>query len=173
MVSIRPGRCYTPLKRAYTRKSKFKKLAFIKSVPPSKIVKFEYGELTRKFGFEVTLFTKEAIQLRHNAIESARTVVIRKLEPLGKNFRLKIRIYPHHILRENKMITGAGADRMSKGMQRAFGRAIGLAARMKKGKEVFSVYVDKQDVELAKQALVSATYRMPLKAEIRVKQLAA
>lgn len=171
MAGIRPGRCYTPIKRAYTRKSKFKKLSFIKAVPPSKIVKFEYGDLKKEYNTEVTLYTTEAIQLRHNAIESARTVVVRKLDELGGDYRLKIRVYPHHVLRENKMITGAGADRMSKGMQRAFGRAIGLAARMKKGKELFSVYVDKSKVPLVKQALRAATYRLPIKSDVKVTSL--
>ncbi|MFH0752565.1 MAG: 50S ribosomal protein L16 [archaeon] len=170
MVSLRPGRCYTPVKRAYTRKSKFKKSSFIKSVPPSKIVKFDYGNLTKKFAAEVNLVTKQAIQLRHNAIESARTVIIRKLNPLGKNYHVKIRVFPHHVLRENKMITGAGADRMQTGMQKSFGRAVGLAARIKKGKTVFSIYLDKENVELAKAALKAATYRLPLRAEITVKQ---
>ncbi len=170
MATLRPGRCYTPIKRAYTRKSKFKKLSFIKSVPPSKIVKFDYGDLQKKFEAEVCMVSKENIQIRHNAIESARTLIIRNLISLGKNYHMKIRVFPHHILRENKMITGAGADRMQTGMQKAFGIAIGVAARVKKGKTVFSVYVDKADITLAKQAMKAATYRLPLRSEIKVVQ---
>lgn len=170
MAGIRPGHCYTPVERAYTRKSKFKKLSFIKTVPPSKIVKFDYGDLTKKFQAQVDMVTKEAIQLRHNAIESARTVVVRKLSPLGRNYHVQIRAFPHHILRENKMITGAGADRMQTGMQQSFGRAIGVAARVKKGRTIFSIYIDKENVELAKEAMKAALYRLPVKAEIKVKQ---
>lgn len=168
MATLRPGHCYTPIKRAYTRKSKFKKMSFVKSVPPSKIVKFDYGDLQKVFPAEVNLVAKEAMQLRHNAIESARTVIIRQLTSLGKNYRMKIRVFPHQVLRENKMITGAGADRMQTGMQQSFGRAVGIAARVKKGKVLFSVYLDEANITLAKQALKAATYRLPIKAEIKV-----
>lgn len=172
MVSIRPGRCYTRVKRAYTRKSKFKKLSYVRSVPVSKIVKFDYGDLQRTFPVEVSLLTRAPIQLRHNAIESARMVVIRGLVSLGKDYRFKIRVYPHQILRENRMIAGAGADRMQTGMAHSFGKAVGLAARMKKGKEIFSIYIEPESIPLAKKALQAATYRLPMRTEIRVTKTA-
>jgi len=172
MATIRPGRCYRRIKRAYTRKSKYKSMAFIASVPPTKVVKFEYGNLQKEFDTEVDLVSKEAIQLRHNAIESARTVVIRHLDKTGGNYRLQIRAIPHHVLRENKMITGAGADRMQKGMAQSFGKATGLASQLKKGKIIFAVKLDRANVPLAKEALTAATYRMCVKTEIQVKDLA-
>jgi len=172
MAGLRPGRCYRRIKRAYTRKSKYKNLAFIASVPPTKVVKFEYGDLQKEFNTEVNLVSKEAIQLRHNAIESARTVVIRHLDKLGGNYRLQIRAVPHHVLRENKMITGAGADRMQKGMALSFGRATGLAAQLKKGKVIFTIKLDKANIPAAKEAFVAATYRMCVDTEVQVKPLA-
>ncbi|MCK5617597.1 ribosomal protein L16, partial [Candidatus Pacearchaeota archaeon] len=42
-----------------------------------------------------------------------------------------------HIQRENKMITGAGADRMQTGMQLSFGKAMGKSAIVKEGKTIF------------------------------------
>ncbi len=170
MTAIRPGHCYTPMKRAYTRKSKYSKLSFIRAPPTSKVVKYEYGDLKKSFPVEVNLVAKEPMQLRHNAIESARTVVIRRLDSLGANYMMRIRIVPHHVLRENKMISGAGADRLQKGMQKSFGRAIGLAAQVKKGKTIFSVYVNKEGIATAKKALEAATYRLPIKSVIEVKQ---
>jgi len=58
---------------------------------------------------DVDLVTKTALQIRHNALESARMTCNRLLETnLGKSgYRLKIRTYPFHILRENPLAAGA------------------------------------------------------------------
>ena len=130
MASLRKAKCYRNVKRAYTRKSKYKKKGYIKAIPSLKIVKFDIGNLKKKFSNEVSLYSKEKIQVRENALESARLIVNRKLNKVlgASNFHLKLRLFPHHALRENKMLTGAGADRMQTGMQRAFGKVIGSAA---------------------------------------------
>src|SRR3990167_10306016 len=122
----RKFKCYRKVKRAYTRKSRFKVKGYIKAVPTNKLVKFNFGDNKRIFPHKVFLVSKEKIQVRHNALESARTSVVRRLtNTLGKDYHFQIRAYPHHVLRENKMITGAGADRMQTGMQRSFGKAMG------------------------------------------------
>ncbi len=162
MAGLRAFSCYRkPKKRPYTRKSKYKARAFIKSVPNIKVVKFDLGDLKREFLAQVDLVSKENIQIRHNAIESARQVVIRRLGETNKPYHFKIRIYPHNVLRENKMLTGAGADRMQTGMQRSFGRAIGSAAILKPKQPIFSVYVDKDAVDAVKLALRAAFSKMP------------
>ena len=35
-----------------------------------------------------------------------------------------VRVYPHHVTRENKMISGAGLGRLQKGMRQSFGRGL-------------------------------------------------
>ena len=55
---------------------------------------------------------------------------------------MMIRIYPHHIMRENPLATGAGADRMSTGMKKSFGKTIGVAARVHKGQTLVTVNVN-------------------------------
>ena len=107
--------------------------------------------------------------MRHNAIESARTSVVRRLTLwLGKEYHMQVRSYPHHVLRENKMITGAGADRMQTGMQRSFGRAMGLAAQLKVGTPIFCVYYNKQGIPNARKALLSATPKLPGRCGIEI-----
>ena len=59
------------------------------------------------------------------------------------------------------MLTGAGADRMQTGMQRAFGSPTGVAARLKRRQTVFSVKVEKDNIDQAKAALKKATPRLP------------
>ncbi len=46
------------------------------------------------------------------------------------NFYLKINVYPFHVIRENKMLAMAGADRLQQGMRLAFGVPSGRAARI-------------------------------------------
>lgn len=165
MAGLRKGHSYSKyFKRAYTRKSKFKKKGYVKAVPTSKIVKYDMGDLKKEFPKKVHLVSKQKVQLRHNAIESSRIMINRKLhKTLGTNYRLKLRVYPHHVLRENKMLTGAGADRMQSGMQRAFGKAMGVAAQVKKGQKIFTAYVEESDVEKARTALKSSMSRLPQK----------
>jgi len=168
MAGLRKGHSYSRTrKRSYTRKSKFKKKGYIKAVPNSKIVKFDMGELNKDFPKKVHLVSKQQVTLRHNAIESARVIINRRLgKELGTNYRFKVRVYPHHVLRENKMLTGAGADRMQSGMQRAFGKAMGIAAQVKKEQKIFTAYVDKEGVEKARTALKTGKSRLPQKYSI-------
>lgn len=120
------------------------------------------GEKTKQFPYKVELQVKEPIQIRHNALESCRQIINRNLmRSIGQDYYLKLNVYPHQVIRENKMLTGAGADRMQTGMQRAFGTPTGVAARLKKKQTVFSVKVEKTNIDNAKAALKKATPRMP------------
>ena len=69
------------------------------------------------------------------------------------------------------MLAGAGADRMQKGMQLAFGKPMGLAARVKKAQPIFSVYTNKEHLEQAKSALNKARSRMPGQFLISMKEI--
>lgn len=171
-MGLRPAKCYRRCKRAFTRTSKFKKDSFVKVRPPLKITKFDMGDLKKKFTNEVSLFPAGPIQIRHNAIEASRLVVGRQLtKHLGNEFFFKVNVYPHHILRENKMITGAGADRMQKGMQKAFGSSIGVAARINKKQRLFTVAVNDAHVDIAKKALLKAKPRLPGKYYVEIKKV--
>jgi len=107
----------------------------------------------------VIIRSNAAINLRHNAIEAARIVVTRHLtRKLGKYaFGLKLRVFPHHIIRENPIAMGAGADRMSQGMRSAFGKTISRAARLKEGQDIIQIYVQEEDLKTAKEALSKAS----------------
>jgi len=74
---------------------------------------------------------------------------------------LKIRVYPHHVLKENKIASGAGADRVSSGMRHAFGKPISSAARVKPGQKLMSVSVEGDDFDAAKEVLRRAGYKFP------------
>lgn len=159
---IRAG-AWRRLERPYTRKSKYRSKAFVRAVPTNKVVKFEMGELTRELPMIVRLHSAVDIQLRHNSLESARKSANRLLElTLGKKaYRLKFRVYPHHILRNNPLASGAGADRMSTGMKMSFGKAVGIAARVHKGQPILEVHCFKKDLATAKLALTRARHKFP------------
>jgi len=162
------------LERPYTRKSKYRKHNYVRSVPHNKIVKFDMGNLTEDFPVILTLKSGADIQLRHNALEAARQSSNRYLEKkLGKlGYRLRVRVYPHHILRNNPLAAGAGADRMSTGMSRSFGKPVGIAARVRKGQPVFEVRVQKNHVDVAKEALRRAKNKFPCTCTIDVSEQA-
>jgi len=123
----KPAKMYRNIsKRAYTRRE------YMGGVPGSKIVQFEMGNLAQEFPTQVDLVVEEACQIRHSSLEAARISVNRRLmKDVGRaNFHFKVRVFPHHVLRENKQATGAGADRVSEGMRLAFGKAVGTAARV-------------------------------------------
>jgi large subunit ribosomal protein L10e len=170
MAQLRKGNAYKKSTRAYTRKSKYKKKGFIKVVPASKVIKFNMGDLNKEFPKKIKLISKGTFQVRHNALESCRTLVNRQLSKRfgSKGYRFTINQYPHHVLRENKMLTGAGADRMQSGMKHSFGKAMGTAAQLKPGKTLFTVNVNESDVEFAKKALEKTKARIPGKVRIEI-----
>lgn len=168
MAKIRKGVAYRRIERPYTRKSKYKRLSYVRSTPTSKVVRYDMGMAGKKFQHKFVLLSKSDLQIRHNAIESARVASVRILEQsLGKNgFHFMIRIYPHHILRENPLAAGAGADRMSTGMQRSFGKCIGLAAQVRKGKPIFTVEIDAVNAQIARDALKAAGHKFACQTQI-------
>jgi large subunit ribosomal protein L10e len=162
MATLRRGHCSSPVKRAYTRKSKYRRKNYIRSVPTNKVIRYDMGEKSKGFPYKVEIKVKAPIQIRHNALESCRQIINRHLARLiGTDYYLKLNVYPHQIIRENKMLTGAGSDRLQTGMQRSFGTPTGVAARLKKNQTIFSVKVTKENINHAKTALKKSTPRMP------------
>ncbi|MDD3175322.1 MAG: 50S ribosomal protein L16 [Candidatus Nanoarchaeia archaeon] len=158
------------LERPYTRKSKYRSKSYVRSVPTNKIVKFEMGNTSKEFPYVVSLHSDRDIQIRHNALEAGRKSANKKLEDsLSRNgYKLKICVYPHHILRNNPLASGAGADRMSTGMKMSFGKAVGIAARIMEGQKIIEAYVQEKDIELAKRAMTLARHKFPKGGTIQV-----
>jgi large subunit ribosomal protein L10e len=53
-------------------------------------------------------------------------------------FHLRVRPHPYHVVRINKMLSCAGADRLQTGMRGAFGKPNGLVARVNIGQIILS-----------------------------------
>ncbi len=155
--------------RPYTRKSKKRASSYIKTVPNSQIVKFKMGDIKGfdkgEYPIQIHVISKENCQVRDNSIEAVRQYFNRFLQlKIGKEFYLGVQIYPHHILRENKMLTGAGADRMQTGMSRAFGKTMGRAALVKRNQVLYILGVKNEKAEIEARKLVrSVKARLPCK----------
>ena len=176
MAKLRRGNAYSrtsQIKRPYTRKSKYRAKSFIRASPHSKVVRYEMGNVQKKFEYSLTLVPKRSLQIRHNALESSRQSGNKLLEStLGKSeYHMQLRKYPHHMLRENVLASGAGADRMSTGMAASYGKVVGLAAQVKAGDEIFVVFVDKKNLGVAKQALIRCKNKLPCTCQIIEKKL--
>jgi len=163
----KPGRMYREIRgKAYARKE------YMGGVPQPKIVHFDYGNLQKNFPFSVTLAVKESCQIRHSALEAARIAANKYASvKIGENnYHLKIRPYPHIVLRENKQATGAGADRVSQGMRRAFGKAVSTAARVKIGQKIMTLNVEKEHIQAAKEAIQRAKMKIPSPCSVLIEE---
>jgi len=176
-MPLRKGKCYSKSDRPpYTRKSRVRTKSYIKGAPQTRISKFMMGDLEgfqdEKYKCCVELVMDEKVQIRDNALEASRTLINKELEKkLKGNYFFVVAAYPHQILREKKILSGAGADRLSTGMQLAFGKPIGLAARVQEGNSVFRVFCNKNAINVAKEALKKVKSKIPGKKRIVVRSL--
>ncbi len=139
-------------KPAYTRRE------YITGIPGSKIAQYKMGNVESDeddYPVQISLVVEEECQIRHGALEASRLSANRfLLKQLGQeNYKMILRKFPHHVLRENKQATGAGADRVSDGMRQAFGKPVGTAARIQTGERVFTAWCNVDDATVVKDAL--------------------
>ncbi|NHJ12152.1 MAG: 50S ribosomal protein L16 [Candidatus Thorarchaeota archaeon] len=160
----RPGHCYRECDRP-----PFVRKRYIHRQPASRIVSFDMGETGGEFPVELSLYGLERCQIRHQALEAARVASNRHMTKYAgrKNYHLRMRIKPFHYLRENKMISGAGADRVQDGMRRAFGKVIGVAARVRPDQPLITIRTTEQHLKIAMRALEKAAPKMPTPCKIR------
>lgn len=147
----------------------YSRLEFISGAPGVKISKFKLG--AGEYDFGIRMVSQENGLVRQEALEAARIAINNRLQKLlgEENYVLVIRVFPHIILREHRFLTGAGADRLSQGMKKAFGRPTTRAARISNGQVILEVYSDKKNMEILKQTLKAGAYKLPLK--IRLEEI--
>jgi len=170
-MALRPGRTTRKLERPWTRVSKKKpRKSYVVGAPYSRIHIFEMGNPDKKFDTRLWLVAGHSVQIRDNALESSRVVSNKFLEKkIPDNYFFKILVFPHHVLREHSMATGAGADRFSSGMRKAFGKPKGRAARVMKGQRIMSLKLDKKYVNVGRLALKRASKKLPVRCKIEIK----
>jgi len=161
----------------FTRISKRKNKSYIKTVPPQKIVKFTMGNEQLydrgKLPYHLTMVTTEPVQIRHNALESCRQFINKKLDvSVGGTYLFKVLPFPHHIQRENRMLTGAGSDRMQTGMQLSFGKSMGKSAILKENSRIFFIAMQNaKAVETMRKVLKQIKPKLPCKTRVLYEEI--
>ena len=168
-MARKPAKMYRQIKGpAYTRRQ------YTGGVPNNRILRYHMGNRTvaEANGFEVVLnlTVDNSVQIRHTALEAARMIsnaTIRKAAT-DIGYALRVHKYPHHVIRENKQATGAGADRVSQGMRLSFGKNVGTAARVKRGEVIMSIHTRPEFYLQARDALRKAGMKLPTPCTIKL-----
>lgn len=163
--------------RPYTRNSRRKNRAYIKTIPHVKVAKFSLGNLKDyregKHKFIIRLVSNEDILIRDNAIEASRMHIHKIMEEqLPGQYFFGVKVHPHHFLRNNKTSGVAGADRLSTGMSHSFGVIEGRAAIVPKGKDIFFIScLDEKGARIIRDAVESVKAKMPCAVKVVFEQL--
>ncbi|MFH0860049.1 MAG: 50S ribosomal protein L16 [Candidatus Altiarchaeota archaeon] len=172
---LRPAKCYRWDSPAYTRTSDNPGDSFITGIPTPKLNTYDMGNSKGDFNVKLSIIPKGRIIIRHNSLDAARISAQRILEKVigVSNYYFKINVFPHHVIRENVMATGAGADRVQDGMRKSFGKPMGRAARIYPGQPIMTVYVNKDDqmIMSARKALRGAMHKLPANMRIEVSDI--
>eukprot|EP00924_Labyrinthula_sp_SR-Ha-C_P015595 snap_masked-scaffold_4-processed-gene-4.30-mRNA-1 protein AED:0.37 eAED:0.37 QI:0/-1/0/1/-1/1/1/0/214 len=164
----RPARCYR-----YCKNKPYIKSRYLRGVPEPKIRIYDVGN--KRAGVDVFpevvhLFSDEREQISSEALEAARIACNKYLTKYTgrEGFHLRIRAHPYHVVRINKMLSCAGADRLQTGMRHAYGKPEGLVARVKIGQILLSVRTKKQNMPHAIEALRRAKFKFPGRQKITI-----
>merc|ERR1712117_11066 len=157
----RPARCYR-----YCKNKPYPKSRFCRGVPDPKIRIFDLGRKKAEvdeFPLCVHLVSDEYEQLSAEALEAARICANKYMvKNCGKDaFHMRVRVHPFHVIRINKMLSCAGADRLQTGMRGAFGKPQGTVARVKIGQPILSMRVKDNQKASAIEALRRAKFKFP------------
>merc|ERR1712215_227865 len=116
-----------------------------------------------EFPLCVHLVSDEYEQLSSEALEAGRICCNKYMAKYtGKDqFHIRIRVHPFHVIRINKMLSCAGADRLQTGMRGAFGKPLGTVARVNIGQPIISIRtLDKNKAHVV-EALRRAKFKFP------------
>ena len=166
----RPARCYR-----FAHGKPYPKSRYNRGVPDPKIRIYDAGRKKAPvddFPFCIHMISDEKEQLTSEALEAGRIACNKNLIKFcGKeDYHIRIRIHPWHVLRINKMLSCAGADRLQTGMRGAFGKALGKAGRIKIGQPLISIRTRECNIKHAIEALRRAKHKFPGRQKILVSQ---
>ena len=161
MFYIGPARCYR-----YCKNKPYIKSRYCRGVPDAKLRIYDLGRKKASiddFPNCIHLCSLEKEQISSEALEASRIACNKYIvKNSGKDsFHMRIRVHPYHVLRINKMLSCAGADRLQTGMRGAFGKPQGLVARVRIGQILLSVRCRNSAVPHVWEALRRAKYKFP------------
>ena len=155
----RPARCYR-----YCKNKPYPKSRFCRGVPDSKIRIYETGKKKipcDEFPAAVHMLSDEYQQFSSECLEAARIAANKyMITQAGKDFfHIRVRPHPFHVLRINKMLSCAGADRLQTGMRGAWGKSYGRCARCDIGQVLMSIRTKEDKADIAVEACRRAKFK--------------
>jgi large subunit ribosomal protein L10e len=151
---------------SYTRQE------YIHSKPQTKVTRYALGDSNLDYDYVVTLVADHSAEIRSNALEAARVTSNKVISAItGQPFLIRVVAYPHEIVRAHKFMGFAGADRLSQGMRRSFGRSTDRAAKVNAGQPFLAIHTMEAGLEKAKEALTRASKKLPVTSKIVVTPL--
>ncbi|KAI8840584.1 ribosomal protein L10e/L16 [Chytridium lagenaria] len=108
----------------YCKNKPYPKSRFCRGVPDAKIRIYDLGRKKAnvdEFPLTIHLLSDEYQQISSEALEAARICANKYVTKVsGKDsFHMRVRVHPFHVIRINKMLSCAGADRLQQGMRGA------------------------------------------------------
>ena len=158
---VGPAKCMRMQKNKPYIKSRY-----CRGVPDSKIRIFDCGlkkAPVDNFPFVAHLISDEKEQLSACALEASRVTCNKyMIKNCGKEaFHLRTRCHPYHVIRQNKMLSCAGADRLSSGMRGSYGKPMEMAARVSIGQPIVSLRSRDANADHCIEALRRAKFKFP------------
>ena len=145
---------------------------YIPGAPNPKIARYTTGKYRPDYDFTLKLISDGRVQIRSNALEAARVAASKKVAVLTEEqFCLRVVPAVSLVISENKMIATAGADRLQEGMRKAYGKPVGLAARVDHGTVILTLGVMKENLDKAKLAMWAAGTKLPMKTHTEIVEL--
>merc|ERR1712116_14502 len=145
------------------------------SIVVSPTLKFVFSIWVAKASVEdfplcVHLVSDEYEQLSSEALEAGRICANKYLvKNCGKDaFHIRMRVHPFHVVRINKMLSCAGADRLQTGMRGAFGKPQGTVARVHIGQPIMSIRSNDKNRAAVIESLRRAKFKYPGRQKIFV-----
>ena len=160
-IYIGPARCVR-----FQKNKPYIKSRYCRGVPDSKIRIYDCGAKKTPvdaFPFVAHLVSDEKEQLTACALEAARVACNKYLtKNTGKEgYHIRMRAHPFHVIRQNKMLSCAGADRLSSGMRGSYGKPMEMAARIDIGQIIISVRAKDNNAAHVIEALRRAKFKFP------------
>merc|ERR1711963_17969 len=164
----RPARCYR-----YCKNKPYIKSRYCRGVPDGKLRIYDLGNKKASidsFPNCIHLCSLEKEQISSEALEASRIACNKYIVKMaGKDsFHMRIRVHPYHVLRINKMLSCAGADRLQTGMRGAFGKPQGTVARVRIGQPLLSVRTHDKHKGSVIEALRRTKFKFPGRQKIYV-----
>jgi large subunit ribosomal protein L10e len=115
-----------------------------------------------EFPFCAHLVSNELEQVSSEALEAARICANKYVtKTTGKDsFHMRVRVHPYHVIRINKMLSCAGADRLQTGMRGAWGKPYGTVARVSIGQILLSIRCKDANKAVVIEALRRSRYKV-------------